>query len=351
MSSLTLRPYQKTIVDNIVDKKPQEGIIFMSTGSGKSIVALELLCQLGLGGTVLVPNTILLRQFESECVTHYGYSPGIVGDGEKVIKRITIAIWQSLRLNPDLLYTLAKQTSVLFVDECQGAVSDKRLETLEKFAPRYLFGLTGTPYRSTDDGKTDAISFYFGEVIAEYKETLLKPTIHVINPRVPIAVDDYPRMIEKMVTNKSRNNCITCYAKAEMMQDRKILILTKRVAHYKEIASLLPQDDRVVQIDSSNKDRHKLLRDLKTTGNFNIILGTFSLLGTGFDIPSLDTLFIAGDIKSNCLTTQSAGRILRFLKGKDPRIYDIADMSNPILRRQYYARKREYDRHGWIVLV
>lgn len=350
---MKLRDYQQKIADKILKEKPQEGILYLSTGTGKSVLANYLINKFGLFSTVLVPNTILLKQFIEEYKKWFNVKDeeiGQIGDGIKRLRPITFSTWQSLMTDKNILDLLSKQTSILVVDECQGAVSDGRLEILERFKPKYLFGLTATPMRSKDDGRTKAIEFYFGKIIADYQEKQLLPEVEVLNPRTKIPSLEYQEMIDIMIKNDDRNDYIAKTAMLEMIVGKKVLILTKRIEHYKKIYEKMPQSPGIVCVDSNNKDRNKMLTEMKNGHKrFGCLLGTFSLLGTGFDIPALDTLILAGDLKSEVLTTQSAGRILRLLKGKNPLIYDVADIDNPVFKRQFWARKRVYDEKGWNV--
>ena len=84
---------------------------------------------------------------------------------------------------------------------------------------------------------------------------------------------------------------------------------------------------------------------------FNIILGTTSLLATGTNIPQLDTLIIAGDLKSDVLAEQGIGRITRIHKGKQkPKVIDIADRKNIFFKKQAEIRKEFYKSMGWEII-
>ena len=93
-----------------------------------------------------------------------------------------------------------------------------------------------------------------------------------------------------------------------------------------------------------------MLKEFKNeTKHFDAIVGTTSLLSVGLDIPALDTLIIACDMRSGILTRQSAGRILRlFGEKKEAEILDIKDGWNGILSAQYYKRYKTYKKMGWI---
>ena len=107
-----------------------------------------------------------------------------------------------------------------------------------------------------------------------------------------------------------------------------------------------------ISSNTPQKERDILLTKLRNNEeDFDIILGTFSMLSTGVDIPSLDTLVIAGDLKSSVLTEQSSGRILRMFSGKkNPKVVDLDDNLNPMLHRQALERKRFYKENNWEII-
>lgn len=354
-SKITLRDYQTDIVEKIMQAR--EGVVEMSTGSGKTIVGLEIVARHNLTSTILVPNTVLLDQWVSECEKWLGFRPGIISAKEKTIKGVTIATFQSLQANKELLTELAKKTSVLLVDECHGAVTDIKIEMIETFTPKYLFGFTGTLGR--EDGKGKAITFLFGKEVVKFHLEQLQPSVHVYMTGFNIDVDEYNIMIDEVVNIVERNQLIAGTAMAESLAGRKVLILTKRREHARNLHEILQAGHL---IDSENKDRNKILQKMKSgEEEFQIIIGTTSLLATGTDIPALDTLILACDMKSQILATQSVGRILRLFEGKqDPKIYDMWDgysrtedgkfkVTNPILHSQFKTRLQMYVGRGWQV--
>lgn len=346
-SNLVLRDYQEPIVNKIVDNRPSEGILISSTGSGKTLMSLEILHRLGLTATILVHNTVLSDQFRDEAKKFYGITASIIDANHKDIGNLTIATFQSLMADPELAAKLAERTSILFVDEAQGICSKERQKVLKAFRPRFLYGLTATAERT--DSLTPAIFFLLGQPIAEYNLTQATPTVEVIRTGVDIPItDNYHDIVEAMVNHKSRNTLIAGLATGEALQKRKVLVLTKRRKHYENLKEKLDFKG-VYYIDVDDPERNNLLARLKTgEQEFSIILGTFSLLGTGVDIPSLDCLIIASDLKSSVLTVQGCGRILRLFEGKkDPIIYDLWDDKNQILTRQFFERKKVYLKKGW----
>jgi len=344
-----LRDYQEKIIADVV--KNNIGVIHSSTGSGKTTMACYLAKKLALKTTILVPNTVIQDQFVSEFKQWFNYDVGIINGKKKEIKDITVSTFQSLSSNPELLQELVDNTGMLIVDECHTAVSNERAKILNRFKAIRMYGMSGTPKRSKDDGKTESIFFYFGKTIATYEATLIKPTIELINSRVNIpVVVNYADMVKSMVNNESRNKLIAGLALGEAMSGHSVLILTKRVEHCKLIKEALPDwGDLIYHATGEDKNRNQILDEMRNSKReFKIIIGTVSLLATGTNIPCLDTLIIAGDLKSDVMVGQAAGRILRLFEGKERAlIYDIVDFYNPIFKRQFYERRKLYNSQGW----
>lgn len=350
-SKIILRDYQTDLVGRTL--KQREGVLVAGTGAGKTICGVEIIARLGLTTTILCHTKTIASQWKEEIEKYLDIKPKVINAGNKEIGPITIATIQSLQADPELCKKLAEQTSVLITDECHLFVSDKRQATLRMFKPKYMYGLTGTPKKDKDDGRTDVIFFTFGEKTCEFYMEQMKPTIDVVRSNENIPVDEYHEIVSNMVENDSRNTLISGIALGECMTGRKVLILTKRIAHAELLYAKFPshwQNSAVFLISSTDKERDNVLSQFKASGAFSVIIGTMSLLGTGVNVPQLDTIILAADLKSEILTEQSIGRILRLFEGKkDPLIYDIWDNRNPILSRQFFSRKSFYSRKNWTI--
>ena len=347
----TLREPQRLAVE--AAQKATVGILRIGTGAGKTLIACEIAATTHATTLILVPTTAILRQFESEFKTFYGVQVSVIGDGQKDVGEITIATFQSLQADPMLLQTLQENTSLLIVDECQSAVSDKRVNMIWGFKAEYIYGLSATPDRSRDDGRGEAVGFFFGPVLYSYENVSMKPRVEVIRTGADIPVDDYAKMADMLAAHVNRNMLIAGLALGECMIRRKVLILTKRVKHAELLFEKLKHFAGIYHVASDDPDKSAILAGCRSgIIDFNILIGTTGLLGVGVDVPSLDTLIIACDLKSEILTSQSAGRILRLFEGKEmPKIIDLWDNKNSILTRQFYNRKSVYESKGWEIIL
>lgn len=350
LTNITLRDYQEPLLRAMLANNT--GIVHLSTGGGKSVLAMEYIAQTIFTATIIVPDKTILSQFTAEIKEKLKYTPGQVGDGKKVIREITVATMQTLQADPALLKSLAERTGTLIIDECDKFITDKAMAVLASFSPVNFIGLTATPERSKDDGRTEAIQFVFGSIIAQHEVATMKPEVHVYATGVDIPVDNYADMVADQIENETRNKLIASIAAGEALEGKKVLILTKRVAHAQILYEKLQSIPDAYLIERDTKEKSQLLKDMKeNTTPFTIIIGTMQLLGRGFDVPQLDRLIIAGDLKSGVLTTQACGRILRILSGKDPIIYDMCDDKNPIFKNQYKQRKKLYLKKEWPITV
>jgi superfamily II DNA or RNA helicase len=348
-SSIILRSYQHGSVDII--SKSTNGIIRADTGYGKTILAIKTIDKIGQQTLIIVPTLNLLKQFVYDIEKFTNISPGIIQGRKFSIGDITVGTWQTIgkRLGEGRLS--GNEFGCVIVDECHGSVSPNRRNVLRNFNSAYRYGLTATARRT--DGQGHALQWLFGPIIFDGKIERQAPTVEIVKFDGHIWVQEYADMITEQIENEDRNDLITGIIQREIDEGRKVLVLTKRIKHY-EILKEEINRELVYTISSGNTDAFDTPNLLSLKGDpslFNCLLGTFSLLGTGVDIPSLDTLIIAGDLKSDVLAEQSAGRILRLLDGKNtPRLIDVQDTRNGILRNQARLRTKFYKEQGWEII-
>ena len=362
--NLELRGWQAEAVDKAVGKDGKtvdnhEAVIIAGTGGGKTIAMLEIAYRLGLTCTILTSRTSMVVQWKNELKKFYGIDAGVINAKEKTIKDFTVSTFQSLNKPSAHAMELVENTSVLIVDEAQEAVTDGRRKIISRFKPSYIFGTTATPKR--EDKQDAAINFYLGDTIYEHHETMVEPCVEIINTGVKIDVDEYPAMIDDMVENESRNTLISGVVLMEATAGKKVLVLTKRIAHAEMLYSKFAKWGGAYLVSSKDKNKDQLLAEFKSgQRDFNIIFGTTALLSVGQDIAALNTLVLACDMKAETLLIQSIGRILRLFKGKeDAKIIDFNDGDvwshelqkkvelNPILLNQFRHRLRIYKSKGW----
>ena len=79
-----------------------------------------------------------------------------------------------------------------------------------------------------------------------------------------------------------------------------------------------------------------------------VIVATGKYIGEGFDLPRLDTLFLALPIAWKGTLAQYAGRIHREADGKqEVTVYDYLDTGLPMLERMFQKREKGYKAMGY----
>jgi superfamily II DNA or RNA helicase len=307
---------------------------------------------------IITPRKHLVAQYVTEIEKLYGFTPASDLDGRATpIMVCTLQGIQRRIARRTLDPRTKEQFGLLIVDECHLAVPPKSRAVVQWFNAKYRYGLSATPERG--NGQSEAVKFLFGEILVDKEIPQEKPQVVLTPFYGNIPSGEYPYIIRNQTTNKERNALIVAAALQEIQMGRRVLILTKRIGHYEILLDDIRKSSEggsdllcALRSGETGKDYAEKLSSLRDgTRAFSCILGTFSLIGTGIDIPSLDTLIIAGDLRSSILTKQSAGRVLRLFQGKkSPKIIDIQDQGNPILKNQAKDREKFYRANGWDIL-
>ena len=348
---IKLRDYQLGIPEQII--KNEYGTVHLPTAFGKTIIALEVARRLGLRTLIIVPRIQLANQFKDAVRVWFQDEAGELKGDKLDLKDFTVVTWQTLTRHIDSVPGLVESFGTVIIDENHTAITKQRRRALAKLKPKYLYGLTATPRRT--DKQDEAIIFTFGPVICQETLPQENPIVEIIKYNKAFAHWEYGEIAKSLIDDDGRNRQIVEKIRMEMESGRRILVLTKRIRHYENIGKRLEGIDGVYELSSkqSAKRRKELFEGLQSGKiSFNCLLGTFSLLSVGVDLPSLDTLCLAGDLRSDVLTIQSAGRIARLFKDKkNPKIIDIWDIGNQILKRQGLERQKLYKEKKWIITI
>jgi superfamily II DNA or RNA helicase len=202
--------------------------------------------------------------------------------------------------------------------------------------PRYLLGLSATPYR--EDQYNILLDLYFGtEKI--YRKMSRQHDVYVLNTNFTPTVEmgsngkiNWGLLLDSQANNQERNEMIIRLVK--YFPKRVFLILCKRVEQGKWIVNRLKEEgEDVTSLIGKQQTYEQTSR---------ILVGTTGKCSTGFDHPRLDTLLLATDVQAYFV--QVLGRIFRTQSGI-PMVIDIID-KNTILKKHFAVRKAVYFEHG-----
>lgn len=231
-----------------------------------------------------------------------------------------------------------KDIGILIIDEAHTICTENLSKGLFHFQPKYLIGLTATPYRT--DGMSIILEHFFGPEIIERK--LRRPfNVYVLKTGKdgPVKIQsetkvnkmgklDWNSVLKSQCLNEKRNNIIVNII--NFFKTRNILVLCKLVEQSKYILNKLKEKGEDVDMFVSTQK--------KFNHDSRILISTFSKTGVGFDHPKLDMLIIASDVEEGI--EQYVGRIFR-RQDTTPIIIDILDDFRP-LYNHYLTRRKLY---------
>lgn len=356
---IELYDYQKRAVDAMVSAKG--GVLVAPCGAGKTIMGIEIIHRLNKKFLWLTHTKDLLNQaLEDMHQLFPKLDVGLITEGKVDIgKDGAIATIQTLvNIDTDLY---ADQFEVVICDECahvngSPTISKMFSKVVEKIPARYKYGLTATPERSD----TMIKSMY--TLIGMSKSGEFEPTYKVDRREVKTIesehlkfdIDlnygydilnadgtlDYNTLIDYLSDNEKRNDIILDNIEKMNSENRKQIVLCHRVRHCEYLYNKLLErglNAKMVVGKVNNKKRKEILEN---SDNWEIMVATYSLLKEGVSIKALDTLHFTTPQKNKSLIVQCAGRIERYMEGKNqPLIFDYVDVNVPYCLGAYRKRK------------
>lgn len=334
----TLRDYQKEIKKETIKELNKKGSIILSlhTGWGKSIFSTYIATKLGFKTLVIVNRIILVEQwkklFENVCPHSKVQFIKTKKEMDEECDFYIINAQNVSKMGTEYF----KDIACVLVDECHLVCAQTLYKALFHIVPKYVIGLSATPYRP--DGLGILLDLYFGQYKI-VRELYRKHTVYTIRTGIAIKYElqwngkiDWNSVLNNQGSNPDRNQLIVDIVLK--FSNRFFLILVKRIEQGKTLVDMLEErKESVTHLLDGNKDFDKEAR---------IVIGTSQKCGVGFDHAKLDTLMIASDIEEYYI--QSLGRVFRTPE-VEPIVFDLVDVL-PSLERHYKTRCRVYRKAG-----
>jgi superfamily II DNA or RNA helicase len=335
------------------------GILQLPPGYGKTVIALYLAAELGVKTLVLVHKEFLMNQWIERIEAYLpGCRVGVLKQGSvKTVDRdIVVGSVQSVSMR-DYDPSVFEGFGMVIVDECHHVGAGVFSRALPKVTFRYALGLSATVTRK--DGLTCVFKWFLGDVVyrvarktsvecrvlverfvPERSEGLYGRELTLPNGKPNIA-----RMINVLASCEERTLRIVDIVTSMLRETptRSVIVLSDRRAHLEHMQTLLRKNDVDAGLYVGGMSNARL-EESKTKP---ALLGTYSMVSEGFDLPRLDTLVLATP-KSD--VEQSVGRIQRkhCLTEDDnvPTVVDVVDnysvFANQAIRRTRFYNKNKY---------
>lgn len=330
-----LRDYQLAGVDKGI--QVGRGIFWITTGGGKTEVAIGLAEALPCQWLFLVHRTTLMHQAADRYEQRTGKKAGRIGEGEWQIPpgcSFIVATFQTLhaRHTDQNVVNLMTSTEGLICDESHTVAADTLWRVAMSAKNAYFrFGLSGTPLARGDKRSVLSIAA-LGPVIYRVKPEVLiaagvlaRPKIHLVQVKQKSERPTWQGVYgEAIVRSLVRNKVVVDCAK---LADKPCLLFVKEIRHGKVLTEALNKSgvkaDFVYGSDDTPARQAAVKRLIR--GDTEVLVCSV-IFQEGIDIPQLRSVVNASGGKSIIAALQRIGRGMRVSSGKSEfDVYEIAD--------------------------
>jgi len=338
----TLRQYQYEAVEAVESSRSMgqtRALVVMATGLGKSLVANQLMAnelERNKNQEILVVAHMneLVRQLElsSWPQLEKQYSTHLWTDGEYPAYSggVVFATWQSLfsaMQRGD--GNLHERFGLVIVDEAHHAPSIAFTELLEYLSPRFLVGLTATPWR----GDNKSLYSLFGEPVfsldivqgmqmgylAEVDYRMLIDGIDwdevSRTSKQGLTVSDLNRYL--LVPERDMGMVDTVCQKMNSMANPRALAFCRSIEHAERLKPLFTANGIKTAVLHSQLPRELRFKNLSSfrAGHIELLI-SIEMLNEGIDVPEVNLVAFMRVTHSRRIFLQQLGRGLRISPGK-----------------------------------
>jgi superfamily II DNA or RNA helicase len=327
----------------------KHGLICLATGLGKTFVAASFFRWLyennsNLNILILANTKSLIEQFDRAIWsnTPKWIATHLVYDTEKPTfqEGITLSTFQSF---PEYYKsTNGFNYDIVVIDEAHHAPADTYSKVLKQLAPKFLLGLTATPFRADEREVTNIFGqplIYYSVYKALQKGFLAKVEYHLHNDNIDhdwVTQNSKKGHTIKQLNKKiflperDENICDHIFKVWETNNLERGIVFCNSSEHAERIEKLLKANYQlpVWSLTTKVKDSRERARRLREFRNGKCkILTCYDMLNEGVDVPDVDYIVFLRVTHSRVYFLQQLGRGLRYKEGKTLLVHDfVADI-------------------------
>jgi superfamily II DNA or RNA helicase len=373
---LSLRPRRWRFTGELTGKQKaalveitlhEHGVLVAPPGSGKTVIACAWIGKLKVSTLVLVNRQILLDQWRTTLGNTISVEPGAIGmwkgNRKKLTGKIDVVMIQSLVRSPHARQFFRDYDAVV-IDECHHVPAVTFEALMKECGSRRILGLTATPKRK--DRLERLLHFECGPVRYRFDDDLGSDLNRIACIRTTMFTDSRDdglsmhlhEIWDALIHDKVRNDQIVEDLCDAIDRARVPLVVSDRKEHLR----ILEEETRrrmegrnitIEMVDGSQSHRRRedalnRIKEAVADKEPSVLLATASLLGEGFDLPILDTLFLTMPISFKGRLVQYAGRLHRTSPGKTSvEVFDYLDERLLVTASMYRKRLPGYREMGY----
>ncbi|MBS3986230.1 MAG: DEAD/DEAH box helicase family protein [Selenomonadales bacterium] len=333
-----LRPYQEGIVNKVIkafDEGGKKAFYIVATGLGKTVIAATITQQLWERGCrrilVLCHQTDLAQQLEQgfwpQLTKEVPTSVFFDGIPPKNTEGVAFGLYQSLY--GYLPGIEESRFDAVIVDEAHHAMAYGFRACLDHLKPRFLIGMTATPWRG--DGQN--LNTVFGEPLAKVSlvDGMAMGYLSKVDYRILCDNVDWDGMLsisKQKLSIKDLNKRLFLPQRDEAViaeiqnivntvPTPRIAVFSPSIEHSNRFAAMLSAagvPTAALSITDKAERRKRLLGF--SAGNYSAVTAV-DVMNEGIDIPDVNILVFLRATHSRRIFVQQLGRGLRLSEGKD----------------------------------
>ena len=332
--SPALRKYQREAVEHVLaahDRGETCGLVSLPTGSGKTIIAGEVLRRLNRRALIVAHTSVLVAQLHEALSTYLDERVGLVLDGviDDAEARVIVASRQSLTSQRLFAIVQSGAFGTLVFDEAHHASEDSTyraiLDALQAWEPKlFVLGLTATPWREA--GRMLFERWWFSREISDLIPLGVLAPVRYQTVELPLAL----REVRLSGSPESEYRCKALEPRLlDVAQEtathvapligtlRHIVIFAVTVKHAQalaeafELAGVGAAPIWGAMRPCDRDDILKRWRDAEIRASVNV-----GIVTEGFDEPRISAIVFARPTASTLFYIQALGRGLRVAPGK-----------------------------------
>ena len=324
----------------------------MGTGKWKGHIAMQIANELQTTTLILCHNIKTLEEMVEKFKEFTNIIPWVYYGKKKAITQITVTTHKSFMQDMlDEEEPKLKDFDVIIYDECDYSLDRNMFQALAKSGAKYLYGMTGTPYKK--ELNTEDFEKIFGKriVCLEVKKYNIVPyRIHVYQYKAEeqYIYENWAQQREEMYNNAQRRHYQVELIKKHYQSGNASLVLSERVEEVKLLYEALSAEKvpcAMITGETKTSADNEVIEKLEKW-EVSVIIATTGKVARWVDIPIIDTIFMYAWVQFEWTIVQAVWRALRKHPKKER--VEIIDFSDDECRNQRYQRVKAYQAEYWL---